>query len=166
MQCPRTTTTLKEVKVGGISVFISESCGGVFFDNQQIKNFERPEAKRGDALANHLRQFQNSTLDEQARVSCPKCPDTVMLRRFYSPLHVVEIDECPSCGGIWLDTGELDKLRSLFMNDKERALLRAQLISETRPANVKGLSHLGEFHSTHAKVDKLLDTASYLLELW
>jgi uncharacterized protein len=38
---------------------------------------------------------------------CPRCPE--------APLSVrqrggIEIDVCPSCRGVWLDRGELDKL--------------------------------------------------------
>lgn len=40
-------------------------------------------------------------------MKCPTCADTplVMAER-----QGVEIDYCPSCRGIWLDRGELDKL--------------------------------------------------------
>ncbi len=40
-------------------------------------------------------------------MKCPVCkePDLVMAER-----QGVEIDYCPSCRGIWLDRGELDKI--------------------------------------------------------
>lgn len=40
-------------------------------------------------------------------MKCPNCVDTVlvMVERLG-----VEIDYCPSCRGVWLDRGELDKL--------------------------------------------------------
>jgi Zn-finger nucleic acid-binding protein len=34
-----------------------------------------------------------------------------MLRRWFSRKREVEIDECPACGGHWLDAGELAKIR-------------------------------------------------------
>ena len=40
-------------------------------------------------------------------MKCPTCPDT---RLVMSERKGVEIDYCPSCRGIWLDRGELDKL--------------------------------------------------------
>ena len=109
MKCPRTRTPLKKVSVGKVPVYISEACGGVLFENQTLKSFECPNDKRGKALATHLSQFHSELAVLKERVSCPLCIDTVMLRRFYSPLHAVEIDECPGCGAIWLDTGELEK---------------------------------------------------------
>ena len=40
-------------------------------------------------------------------MKCPVCkePDLVMSER-----QGVEIDYCPSCRGVWLDRGELDKI--------------------------------------------------------
>jgi uncharacterized protein len=40
-------------------------------------------------------------------MDCPACPNTklVMTER-----QAVEIDYCPSCRGVWLDRGELDKI--------------------------------------------------------
>ena len=38
---------------------------------------------------------------------CPSCPETTLVM---TDRQGVEIDYCPSCRGIWLDRGELDKL--------------------------------------------------------
>ncbi len=40
-------------------------------------------------------------------MKCPHCTDTTLVM---SDRQGVEIDYCPSCRGIWLDRGELDKL--------------------------------------------------------
>lgn len=167
MDCPRTGTSLKTAKVGGIPVYISEACGGVFFENQALKNFELPNDRKGEVLVEHLKQFHNQTLNEAERVTCPNCPDTVMMRRFYSPLHVVEIDECPNCGGIWLDTGELEKLRALFLDEKERALLRAKLLEESRPVEINTpVTMTPKMYHREDKVNKLFDIARYLGQFW
>ena len=34
-----------------------------------------------------------------------------MLRRKFSASVPVDIDECPQCGGIWLDSDELARIR-------------------------------------------------------
>ena len=54
------------------------------------------------------------------RLKCPKCDDVVMMRHFFSVKKGVEVDECPSCAGFWLDTGELREIRSLFKTEEER----------------------------------------------
>ena len=38
---------------------------------------------------------------------CPKCGTDLTERE----LHQVKVDFCPSCGGMWLDAGELDLVR-------------------------------------------------------
>ena len=43
-------------------------------------------------------------------MKCPACPDTTLLM---SDRQGVEIDYCPTCRGVWLDRGELDKLVQL-----------------------------------------------------
>lgn len=40
-------------------------------------------------------------------MKCPACPDTTLVM---TERQGVEIDYCPTCRGIWLDRGELDKL--------------------------------------------------------
>lgn len=40
-------------------------------------------------------------------MKCPTCADTVLVM---TERQGVEIDYCPSCRGVWLDRGELDKL--------------------------------------------------------
>jgi len=40
-------------------------------------------------------------------MKCPVCPETNLIM---SDRQGVEIDYCPSCRGVWLDRGELDKI--------------------------------------------------------
>jgi len=40
-------------------------------------------------------------------MKCPNCVDTTLVM---ADRQGVEIDYCPSCRGVWLDRGELDKL--------------------------------------------------------
>ena len=40
-------------------------------------------------------------------MKCPTCPDAVLVMADRSG---IEIDYCPTCRGVWLDRGELDKI--------------------------------------------------------
>lgn len=40
-------------------------------------------------------------------MKCPTCPDSVLVMADRSG---IEIDYCPTCRGVWLDRGELDKI--------------------------------------------------------
>lgn len=133
MLCPRTKKPLKPIKVGGIDVQISEHCGGVFFNQFAIEKFKSPDEKRGKALRTHLKKFAQQLANEDQRINCPQCPDVVMMRRYYSPLKIIEIDECPSCAGIWLDAGELSSLQNIKLSESELAHLRLQMLDKTSP---------------------------------
>ena len=39
-------------------------------------------------------------------MKCPNCEETLVM----TERHGVEIDYCPTCRGVWLDKGELDKI--------------------------------------------------------
>lgn len=40
-------------------------------------------------------------------MTCPQCAGSVLIARHR---HNVEIDVCGSCGGVWLQRGELDRI--------------------------------------------------------
>lgn len=40
-------------------------------------------------------------------MNCPTCKNTALVM---SERQGIEIDYCPSCRGVWLDRGELDKI--------------------------------------------------------
>ena len=40
-------------------------------------------------------------------MKCPTCPEAVLVMADRSG---IEIDYCPTCRGVWLDRGELDKI--------------------------------------------------------
>jgi len=126
MLCPRTNTPLESILVDGITVYTS-SLGGVFFDNSQIFKFSSPELKHGQVLLKYLSNYAEGESEVAMRVNCPKCPSIVMMRRYFSPLKAVEIDECPSCAGIWLDSGELSKIHENHLTPKERKLLAHEM---------------------------------------
>lgn len=123
MKCPRTGTDLKPVTIDGITVDLSEACGGVWLDNYELIKFDEIHEAGGDKLVKLMEQYRSDAVDLEARLQCPKCADMVMARHYYSPLREIEIDRCPNCGGVWLDAGELAKIRERFPTqaDRERA---------------------------------------------
>ena len=90
MKCPRTGTDLKAIKVGGITVDISEECGGVFFDCHEVEKFDEKTKIRGGLLVHHLKQFTPPALDLNEHINCPKCTGVMMARSFYSTKHKIE----------------------------------------------------------------------------
>ena len=47
-------------------------------------------------------------------MKCPTDNETLQL----SERHGIEIDYCPTCRGVWLDRGELDKILDAYGSDR------------------------------------------------
>lgn len=114
MKCPRCAAALARVRIGGVDTDVCEQCGGLWLDRNELARFDRPEAAFGDALVAHLQQFPAALLDHSVRLRCPHHLDAVLSRRPYSSRVRVEMDQCPQCGGIWLDADELAHIRRML----------------------------------------------------
>lgn len=85
--------------------------------------FAREEAERRERLKNKLRQ---EILEEEKRnikdicyMKCPKCGGELNEIVFRG----IKIDRCASCGGVWLDNGELEKLAGTEEKSRIREIL-------------------------------------------
>ncbi len=120
MECPACGNQLQKMTAENVTVDVCKgSCGGIWFDNLELKKFDEPHESAGEQLL-EIERDESVTIDHTKRLKCPKCNDVVMMRHFFSVKKQVEVDECPGCGGFWLDAGELGKIRSLFKTEEER----------------------------------------------
>jgi Zn-finger nucleic acid-binding protein len=130
MKCPACGNMLQEVTVEDVTVDVCKGgCGGIWFDQFELKKFDEPHESAGQALLD-VEQDESITIDRTKRLNCPKCDDIVMMRHFFSVKKDVEVDECPGCGGFWLDAGELGTIRSLFETEEERHKAADEYFSE------------------------------------
>ncbi len=130
MKCPRTGNDLKSVTIEGITVDLSETTGGVWLDNYELIKFDEVHEKGGDVLSELMEKHRSNIVDLSPRIQCPKCENMVMARHYYSPKREIEIDRCPNCGGVWLDAGELAKIRELFPTEADREQASQELVNE------------------------------------
>jgi len=63
-----------------------------------------------------------------------------MMRHFFSVKREVELDECPGCGGMWLDAGELGKIRSLYGSEEERRQAAKEYFDDVFGEKLKEMS--------------------------
>jgi len=94
-------------------------CGGIWFDQLELKKLDEPHEYAGQVLLD-LKRDPNVQVDVSKRRRCPKCKDVIMRQHFFSVQHKVTVDECPQCGGMWLDAGELSQIRALYKTEEER----------------------------------------------
>ena len=110
MNCPACDKSLAEKTVESITVDVCEDgCGGIWFDNFELEKIDTATESAGEGLLEVARD-ESITVDHTARRKCPKCDNQIMMRHFASSNRQVEVDECPACGGVWLDPGELQKI--------------------------------------------------------
>jgi Zn-finger nucleic acid-binding protein len=120
MKCPACDNTMEEVTVENIAVDVcKQGCGGLWFDNFELQKVDEPHESAGEILL-QIRKEGNVKIDPSQRWSCPKCDNIILMRHFFSVKKEVEVDECPNCGGFWLDYGELGRIRSQYSSEEER----------------------------------------------
>lgn len=132
MRCPRCGSTLRPTEAGDVTVDVCASgCGGLWFDAFELEKLDEPHEPAGDLLLvettdedgsgrGDVRSGVGDTGDAGDALPCPSCDAEGMNRHFWSTRHDVEVDECPVCGGFWLDAGELRRIRGLYDTDEER----------------------------------------------
>ena len=112
MICPACGHSLTPQTIGQTTVdTCAGGCGGIWFDNFELARLDEPHDPGADVLLAVPRN-EKMEVDLAMKRNCPRCHDQVMRRRFSSRLRQVEIDECPACAGVWLDAGELVRIRA------------------------------------------------------
>ncbi len=130
MKCPVCHHGLTEVEAGDIKVDICQGgCGGIWFDNFELEKVDEKQEHAGESLLEVERDPDIKVHCEEKR-SCPRCKDIKMMKHFFSLKRKVEVDECASCGGVWLDAGELGGIRELYQTTKEREEAADQYFNE------------------------------------
>jgi len=94
---------LREKSAGGITVDMCYGgCGGIWFDAAELERVSGPAA----ATLHSIWQGRDREAGSDGPRACPRCPDQVLMRKWFSDERKVEIDQCAQCGGLWLDDGE------------------------------------------------------------
>lgn len=120
MKCPACQTKLSRVTKSGITVdACRKGCGGLWFDNFELEKFDESHESAGEALLD-LKPKKPVPVSSTDKRRCPACRDVIMGRYHFSVRKRIEIDECPACGGVWLDAGELAAIRKEHKTEKTR----------------------------------------------
>jgi Zn-finger nucleic acid-binding protein len=128
IKCPACFNALTSVQVGTVNVDVCRACGGIWFDAFELQRVDEEHETAGDWLLQVERE-PRIQVDTQRKRECPRCEGVKLKRRFYSPRRQVEIDECPGCGGYWLDAGELEKIREETETARQEALARQPVVT-------------------------------------
>ncbi len=111
MKCPACFNELTPLQIGTVTVDTCHGgCAGIWFDAFELQRVDEEHEPAGKFLL-QIPRDPSIRVDFQRKRQCPRCGDVKLKRRFFSPKRRIEIDECPGCGGYWLDAGELAKIR-------------------------------------------------------
>ena len=121
MNCPACGHVLSSRTAGDVTVDVCDGgCGGIWFDHYELRKLDEPTESAGEQLLD-VRRDPGVVVDPAERYHCPKCTDgVVLMRHFWSVKRDVRIDECAECGGVFLDVGELARIRSEFPSEEAR----------------------------------------------
>jgi Zn-finger nucleic acid-binding protein len=107
MKCPACKSNLREKGASGMTLDVCYGgCGGIWFDKAELASV----SARAATTLHTIWQVPVSNVKLTEPRMCPRCPEQILDRKWFSPLQKVEIDECPKCGGIWLDAGEFSRI--------------------------------------------------------
>lgn len=140
MNCPVCGKTMVEEDCGGVIVDVCKrGCKGIWFDWLELTKLDENNEGVGSALAealNHPRMSDQS----RGKVKCPKCGKSMYTHK-HKMAKEVTVDECVSCGGIFLDSGELKVVRDNFMTPDEADEYMQRLLAEV-PGYAKKLDDI------------------------
>ena len=168
MNCPACGGALTPVDVSGLTIDVCQGgCAGIWFDRAELRSLDEPAAKAGEALV-ALAGKPQVRVNVTERRRCPKCPDSVLMRHFYSAKRAVAVDECPTCAGTWLDGGELEQIRREYDSGAARRqaahVLFEEILASDRMALMR--AQLGDelpYDTSRSRIVSSLLVGSYLV---
>jgi Zn-finger nucleic acid-binding protein len=118
MNCPACDRALTSRAVGDLTIDVCDGgCGGIWFKKFELRKFAEPSEALGEQLLD-IPDDPALVVDRSKRYRCPACTDgVVLMRHFWSVKREVTVDECPACGGIFLNGGELARIRAEFPSE-------------------------------------------------
>lgn len=105
--CPKCSSEplVETLTLGNIPLDVCPGCSGTWFDKGELEALLKQSQGGGSA------DFDLINAKAEG-LECPRCKNRMMRGGLVNPLLVV--DRCQACGGVWLDSRELDLLRKLL----------------------------------------------------
>lgn len=118
MNCPIDNTELQKKPYEVIETDFCPSCEGMFLHKGEL---ERAEESRKNNYTDEVKAqpdviagaYEMAKQESRPLIKCPHC-FTEMERREYGYTSQIMIDDCPNCGGMWLNKNELRDLEIFF----------------------------------------------------
>lgn len=121
MPCPGCNVEMAALNFGPALVDVcSSGCGGMWFDWGELTRLDESHEGSGDVLQAILEHpWHDLDRPRPAQLACPKC-SLPMRNHPYPHAPEVRVDECATCGGFFLDSGELRAIRDTYLANAAR----------------------------------------------
>lgn len=163
LKCPACQKEMKKIFIPeqGINVDVcTDGCGGIYFDNREFKYFDEAH-ENIDKITEALQGKTFIEVDENLPRTCPAC-GAKMVKNFSSSKREIQIDECYSCGGKFLDHGELTKFRAEYKTEAERSADIMKEVYSTVGLEIKQLEEANAIAKRNrSPLKKLFDSLIY-----
>jgi Zn-finger nucleic acid-binding protein len=116
LNCPRDGTALTLGQEHGIEVDRCATCGGAWYDYDELDALESTIADADD------RRGMIDYAKRGSELLCPACHEP--MHAFNYRAYNLELDACGEGHGFWLDKGESDRIREV-MRERVRGLERS-----------------------------------------
>ncbi|MCX5785920.1 MAG: zf-TFIIB domain-containing protein [Elusimicrobia bacterium] len=107
INCPKCSSEalVETPALGNIPLDVCPGCSGIWFDKGELEAFLKQSQGWNSA--------DFTLINPKAEgLVCPRCKNRMSRGGLVNPLLLV--DRCQSCGGVWLDSHELDLVRKLL----------------------------------------------------
>ena len=170
MQCPSCPEKLSVMTYEGVDIQTCDGCGGEFIGSAQIAHIVRTREERFPIamqaqLAERKPSFGIPAGETHRTLDCPSCCTTMSVINYYGDTGVF-VDRCESCGGLWLDGGELEKVQILLERWADEApeqlkqiAHRLQKAKEETAERTGNAFEGSRFAFVNAIINRMLDAA-------
>lgn len=113
MKCPACSRDLTALTAGELELHACQGgCGGAWLGGPTLEKVEK-SYKAATQAFDKIARDKNASVASAARRPCPRCRGVRMMHYSFTIERTVAIDECGSCGGVWLDHDELCDTREI-----------------------------------------------------
>lgn len=113
MNCPTCKSELSPYSCGGETIDVCPECNGIWFDPSELSPVAQSLIKEGKARDQDVGAALGAKVEAageyEEEKQCPRCSVPTQVFNYAYSSNVF-LNRCPSCSGIWSDSGELERV--------------------------------------------------------
>lgn len=123
IRCPRDGGRMEQERIGSVRIDRCPQCGGIWLDKGELEQVVKSAEPRAVQAEVDIGAASGAkTRQRVGHIKCPRDGKDLRVKRHDAQAHV-EIDQCDSCGGAFLEAGELADLSEFTLLERMKTLL-------------------------------------------